>query len=165
MSERDPYARRTWRGHTFDNRTISALVWVERHYRDVAPKKRGPLRIGQGSYNRGGVPGSAGTHDLGGAVDIMFAGLNPKQRRAIVHWMRKAGFAAWAREGAAWGTNNDHAHGILRGHRTASPAAKDQVTSYDNGRDGLAGNRPDHTWRPRRDRRWSHKQNRPVVGK
>jgi hypothetical protein len=161
-----PYARVQFRGVTLDQRTKSALIWAEKHYREAAPRKRQPWRLGQGSYNVG-VGASAGTHDGGGVIDIMFAGLNHKQRKATVRWLRKAGFAAWAREGAAWGAggSNDHAHAVLLGHRTASPAAKSQMDSYRAGRDGLAGNAPDHTWKPRRSRRWSHRQNRPRVGK
>lgn len=163
----DPYKRTTWRGVTVDNRTKSALIWAEKKFIAVAPKKRKPWRIGQGSYNAGGVSGSAGTHDSGGVVDIMFAGVPKKQRRATVKWLRRAGFAAWAREGAAWGANgsNDHAHAVLLGHRVMSPAARSQTDSYRAHRDGLAGNNYDPTWRPKRPRRWSHKQNRPIIGK
>ena len=165
VNKSDPYAKVTWRGHRFDNRTVSALKWAERHYIAVAPKKRGPWRIGQGSYSDGSL--SAGTHSGGGAVDIMFAGLTRKQRRATVKWLRRAGFAAWAREGALWGANgsNDHAHAVLRGHRTASPGAKAQVNSYERYRDGLAGDNYDSTWRPSKSRRWSHRKNRPIEGK
>jgi hypothetical protein len=157
-----PYGRRTWRGHQFDNRTVSALKWAEAKYRAVAPKKRAPWRIGQGSYSNGSL--SAGTHSGGGAVDIMFAGLTKKQQRATVKWLRKAGFAAWARTGPGW-VGNEHAHAILRGHRNAHPAAKAQVIAYDNRRDGLAGNLADSTWRPKVKRRWSHRKNRPILGK
>ena len=115
VNKTDPYKRVAFRGVTVDERTKSALLWAEGEYRKVAPKKRAPWRLGQGSYSNGSL--SAGTHSGGGAVDIMFAGLNAKQRRATVKWLRKAGFAAWAREGAVWGTNNDHCHAVLRGHR------------------------------------------------
>lgn len=158
VNRTDPYKRRTWRGHTFDNRTISALEWAEKRYL-ARGKNRQPFRIGQGSYSNGSL--SAGTHG-GGAVDIMFGGVGPKQRKAIVKWLKRAGFAAWAREGRQWGTNNDHAHGILRGHKTASAAARQQVQSYDAHRDGLAGNGWDDTWRPKPPLRWSHRQNKPV---
>lgn len=160
-----PYARVQWRGVTVDQRTKSALKWAEAKYLAVAPKKRSPFRLGQGSYNAGGVSGSAGTHDGGGVVDIMFAGVPAKQRRATVKWLRKAGFAAWAREGAAWGTNNDHCHAVLLGHRTASPAAKAQMASYRAHRDGLAYNGYDKSWRPKIKRRWSHRKHRPILGK
>ena len=158
-----PYAKVQFRGVTLDQRTKSALLFAERHYTDAAPRKRSPWRLGQGSYSDGSMSG--GTHLGGGVVDIMFAGLNAKQRKATVRWLRKAGFAAWAREGAAWGTNNDHCHAVLLGHRNLSPAAKQQTDAYRAGRDGLAGNAPDHTWRPRRPRRWSHRKNRPMIGK
>ncbi len=163
MAKTDPYAKVTWRGHRFDQRTVSALKWAERRYIAVAPKKRGPWRIGQGSYSDGSL--SAGTHSGGGAVDIMFAGLTRKQRRATVKWLRRAGFAAWSRVGPGWSPGNEHAHGILRGHRTASPEAKAQVVAYDAGRDGLVSNLIDREWRPKVKRRWSHRQNRPVLGK
>ena len=159
-----PYARTTWRGHRFDQRTVSALKWAEKHYLAVAPKKRTPWRVGQGSYSAGSL--SAGTHSGGGAVDIMFAGLTKKQQRATTKWLRRAGFAAWSRVDArVWGAGNQHAHAVLRGHRTASPAAKTQMVAYDNGRDGLIDNAKDREWRPKRKRRWSHRQNRPILGK
>lgn len=160
-----PYARRTYRGVTLDNRTISALRWAERKYIAEAPKHRAPWRFGQGSYSSGTL--SAGTHSGGGAVDIMFAGLNKRQRRAAIKFLRKAGFAAWAREGALWGANgsNDHAHAILLGHRTLSVEAMKQTDSYRAGRNGLANNALDPTWRPKVKRRWSHRLNVPVKGK
>ena len=160
-----PYKKVQFRGVTLDNRTLSALRWAEARYAKAAPLKRSPFRLGQGSYSNGSMSG--GTHSLGGAVDIMFAGVSKKQRKGIAKWMRKAGFAAWRREGAVWGANgsNDHLHAILRGHKTASAAAKTQMVAYDNHRDGLVSNNYDNTWRPKRPRRWSHRQNRPILGK
>lgn len=158
-----PYAKTTWRGHRFDNRTVSALKWAEKQYRKAAPRKRAPWRIGQGSFASGSL--SAGTHSGGGAVDIMFAGLNAKQRRATIKWLRRAGFAAWARVGPTWGANNDHAHAILLGHKTASGEAKWQMQSYLAHRDGLAGNRYDPTPRPKPQPRWSHRRGRPFIPK
>lgn len=159
----DPYKKRTFRGVTLENRTISALRWAEKNYLAVAPKKRSPWRLGQGSFSQGTL--SAGTHSKGGTLDIMFAGLNAKQRKATVKWLRKAGFAAWAREGNAWGANgsNDHCHAVLLGHRTLSVEAMKQTDSYLSHRDGLAGNNYDKTWRPKpKPPFWSHKQNRPI---
>lgn len=162
MAKTDPYAKVTWRGHRFDNRTVSALKWAERQYLKRG-KKRAPFRIGQGSYNDGSR--SAGTHRGGAAADLMFGGVPAKHRKAMVKWLKLAGFAAWAREGAIWGANNDHAHAILRGHRAASPEAKAQVASFDRHRDGLAGDNYDPTFRPKPTRRWSHRQGRPILGK
>jgi hypothetical protein len=163
VNKSDPYKRVTFREHTVDNRTKSAILWAEKKYLAKAPKKRSKWRIGQGSYNAGGVAGSAGTHDGGGVVDIMFAGVSAKQRKATVKWLRRAGFAAWAREGAAWGTNNDHVHAVLLGHRTLSTAAMKQTDSYRAHRDGLAGNGWDDTPRPKKPRRWNHRLNKPVI--
>lgn len=167
MNKTDPYDRIWWRGHQFDQRTVSALKWAERHYlltRKGKPKGRNrrEFSIGQGSYADGSL--SAGTHSGGGAVDIGFAGLNMAQRKAVVRWLKRAGFAAWAREGAAWGTNNDHAHAILPS-RTNSPQAKAQVASYRRGRNGLAGDGPDPTWRPKPLPRWSHRAGKPRKGR
>ena len=164
MAKTNPYERVWWRGVQLDQRTKSALVWAEKKYIAKAPKKRKPWRFGQGSFSDGSLSGS--THSGGGAADVMFAGLPKKQQRAIVKWARKAGFAAWGRtDPKVWGAGNEHAHMILRGHRTASPAAKAQVVAYDNHRDGLVSNAYDPTWRPKRKRRWSHRQGRPILGK
>lgn len=160
----NPYAKVRFRGVTLDRRTRAAFLLLERRYRAVAPRRRGKLRIGQGSYSDGKLSGS--THSRGGALDVMFAGLTPKQQHAVVKFGRLVGFAMWARtDPNVWGSNNAHAHGILRGHRTASYAAKQQVQAYDTGRDGLVSNLPDREWRPKRKRRFSYIQGRPVLGK
>ena len=163
VNKSDPYARTTWRGKPFDNRTVSALKWAERHWLEVAPKKRKPWALYQGSYSTGASPNSKGTHDGGGAVDVDVRGMNHRQKRAAVKWLRRAGFAAWLRPRMS-DTWPEHIHAILRGHRNASDGAKSQCRSYDAHRDGLAGNAYDPTWRPKRPRRWSHRQNRPIVG-
>lgn len=164
MAKTDPYEKITWRGHRFDRRTKTAIEWAEKGYRSVAPKKRSAFRIGQGSYSNGSL--SAGTHSRGATVDVMFAGLTKKQQHGVVKWLKKAGFAAWARTGPGW-EGNEHAHAVLRGHRKAfiAPQAAAQVVDYDNRRNGLVSNLPDKSWRPKRKRRWSHKQGRPVLGK
>lgn len=159
-----PYAKRTWRGKPFDNRTVSALKWVEQKYIEVAPKKRAPLVFYQGSYSTGASPNSKGTHDGGGAVDVNVSGMTHKQKMALLKWFRKGGWAAWLRPRMS-DTWPEHIHAILRGHRTASPGAKAQVVAYERHRDGLAGNAYDPTWRPKRPRRWSHRKNRPILGK
>lgn len=161
MGKSNPYEKIRFRGVTLDRRTASALRWAEKRYIEVAPKKRRPWVVTQGSYNPGGVTASAGTHDGGGVWDCSVAGMNSKQIKAAVKWMRRAGFAAWFRD---W-PGNQHIHAVLRGHRTASPGAKAQVNSYDRHRDGLAGDNYDSTWRPSKSRRWSHRRNKPVEGK
>lgn len=159
VNRSDPYGKSWHKGQQFDNRTKSALIWAEKQYLKRG-KNRKPWVISQGSFSQGSM--SAGTHSGPGAVDIGFAGVPEKHRKAIVKWLKLAGFAAWARTGPAWGTNNDHAHGILRGTRGLPSAAAAQVASFDRGRDGLAYDKPDPTFRPKPPRRWSHRQNKPI---
>lgn len=160
VNHTDPYARRGWRGYTFDNRTISAYEWAEKRYLRRGWKRR-PIRFGQGSFSHSDL--SAGTHAGGGAGDVMFVGVPNRHRKAWSKWARKAGFAEWPRLFPQWELDNEHSHSVLLGHRTASEAAQNQMASFKNGRDGLIGNLLDKFWRPRRPRRWSHRQNKPIL--
>lgn len=128
MSDKQ-YQRVTWRGHRFDRRTVAAI-------KDVEARLGARVTIFQGSYHPG-VGLSSGTHDGGGAVDLWVTGVPPDR---VTRTMRQVGWAAWWRT-PQQGDWPHHQHAILRGHDTASPAAKDQVTGpngYDNGGDGLA---------------------------
>ncbi len=148
----NPYERIWWRGFAMDRRTVSALEWVE--------KKTGQtIIITQGSYNPGGVSASGGTHDGGGVVDIRTIHLSRRQRVQLMHWLKKAGFAAWYRKPPVFPY---HIHAVLLDHRSASPAAKAQMVSYLNHRNGLVGDAYDKTFRPKPAVRWSHRQNKPV---
>lgn len=132
-----PYALTTHDGHTVDVLTDSALVEAE--------KRLGyPLTVLQGSYNKGGVGASAGTHDGGGAVDLA-----PWDWQNKVKVLRDIGFAAWHRPAipGLWG---EHIHCILIGNKKLSPAAAEQVTQYERGLDGLADHAVDSDpYRPR----------------
>lgn len=99
------------------------------------------LSIVQGSYNKG-VGASAGTHDGAGVID-----LKPWDWQNKVRVLRELGFAAWYRpyRKGVWPA---HIHAVLLGNEKASPLAKQQMTAYRNGRDGLAGNGRDTFWRP-----------------
>src|SRR5262245_31901085 len=131
------YERFTFRGVTLDRMTIAALLCAE--------KKLGyEMNIIQGSYNRGGVSSSAGTHDGGGAVDLVWHDIRRKNRV-----LRKTNFAGWPRPRLP-GEWDKHWHGILIGNERASGAAKDQVRDYRNGRNGLANDGPDRWWRPKK---------------
>lgn len=131
------YEKFTFRGRTLDRQTIAALLAAEHHlgYDN---------RIVQGSYNAG-VSQSAGTHDGGGAVDLVWRPRIGRQNRALRKWGH---FAGWPRVRIP-GLWERHWHGILIGNDKASPDAKNQVVSYRVGRDGLASNGPDRWWRPR----------------
>lgn len=122
-----PYDRTTYDGKTVD--------WLTRAALEATAKRLGyDLTILQGSYNAGGVPASAGTHDGGGAVDLAPADADRK-----VLELRRTGFAAWHRAAipGLWG---EHIHAVLIGDAKASPGAKAQVAEYLAGYDGLAGN-------------------------
>jgi hypothetical protein len=95
------------------------------------------LQASQGSYNRGGVAASAGTHDGGGAVDIKVSHLSGHERQIIVREMRRVGFAAWLRTPAQsnWPY---HVHAIAIGQADLSSGARAQVEDYKRGRNGLA---------------------------
>jgi hypothetical protein len=127
--------RVTYKGKTFDSRTVAMLREVE--------KITGlDLQFSQGSYNANNVFASGGTH-AGPAVDVRTVPMkNRRQKLAVVKAMRRVGFAAWLRPYApgVWG---EHIHGIPIGAPDLSSAAAFQVKAYRNGRDGLAGNRPD----------------------
>jgi hypothetical protein len=92
----------------------------------------------QGSYNKGGVAASAGTHDGGGVVDINVSSMSSSQRLRLVQALRMAGFAAWLRtpaEGFAY-----HIHACAIGDKDMASLAESQVQSYFNGRSGLRSN-------------------------
>lgn len=131
----DRYDKTTHDGRTVDKFTKAALVEAER-------RLGYPLSIVQGSYNSG-VGASAGTHDGGGAVDLLAWDYQKK-----VRVLRDVGFAAWYRPTipGLWGA---HIHAILLGNERASSGAKSQMTSYRAGRDGLKYNRVDpNPYRP-----------------
>lgn len=131
------YEKFTFRGRILDRMTIAALLAAEKRlgYDNV---------IVQGSYNAG-VSQSAGTHDGGGAVDLVWRPLIGRENRALRKWGH---FAGWPRERIP-GLWNRHWHGILIGNDKASPDAKAQVVEYRAGGDGLIGSTRDRFWRPK----------------
>lgn len=158
----DAYERVTWRGRTFDKRTVAAIRELERRL-----GKR--VTIYQGPYSSS-VGASAGTHSGGGAVDWWVTGVDPNKATRVA---RNVGWADWWRKplydsdgNRIWG---DHHHGILLNHKTASDGAKWQMMAYRGGRSGLASNGSDpQPYRPnpipvfdyaqwKKDRRRRHK--------
>jgi hypothetical protein len=103
----------------------------------------------QGSYNGTEVSASAGTHAAGGVVDIRTIPMGSRARKiTALKALRQVGFAAWIRPyvPGVWG-EHIHAVAIQPGGKydqgVLAAAARRQVTSYYDGRDGLAGNRVD----------------------
>lgn len=146
--------RVNFRGVRVTRRTKRMILWAE--------KRAGfQFKIAQGSWS--GAKASAGTHNGGGAVDIGAAGLSKAQRVAAIHALKNAGFAAWYRRNVPglWGP---HIHCVSFGEPCASGAAQ-QKKAFDARRDGLAGNRPDRTYRPNPKVSWSWLLNRPKKRK
>lgn len=150
------YDKVNYHGFVLNERTLSALKYAE----DLAGI---PILLAQGSYNGGknAVSQSGGTHDGGGVVDLRVRQYTTKQRRKVVRYMRKAGFAAWYRKEipGLWGP---HIHAVLIGDKEMSAEAKQQVYAYDRHRNGLANNAYDKAWRPKRRVRFSYRKNKPV---
>lgn len=134
------YKRVSYSGQTVNARTLEMLQVANRLAKGFGVPT--PLDVVQGSYNAGGVAASAGTHDGGGAVDISVNNMNATQYNNAVKALRMAGFAAWYRSPSE-GDWPAHIHGIAIGDRESSAGAKDQVTSYFAGGDGLAGSGKD----------------------
>ncbi|TLP66385.1 peptidoglycan-binding domain-containing protein [Microbispora triticiradicis] len=130
-----PGARVSVGGVVVDARTRSMLAEAKRLLgRDLV--------LLQGSYNRGGDPTSAGTHDGGGVVDISVEGMGSATRTAVVRALRRVGFAAWVRNPgqADWPW---HIHAAAINDTDLSSQAQHQIGDYYLGLNGLAGRGPD----------------------
>ncbi|MBA3533376.1 MAG: hypothetical protein H0T73_15755 [Ardenticatenales bacterium] len=137
----DDYRRITVEGHTLTQRTYTMLQTAQAIY-------GGPgnlLWVTQGSYTPS-EPGSFGTHDGGGAVDISIR--HPvsweflyNDTEQMVRALRLAGFAAWYRAPGDLGPDSaPHLHAIAIGDGELSEAATAQLTGeqgYFRGRNGL----------------------------
>jgi peptidoglycan hydrolase-like protein with peptidoglycan-binding domain len=95
------------------------------------------LVLSQGSYNPGGDPTSAGTHDGGGVVDIDVRGMTAATRTSVVRALREVGFAAWVRN-PTQGSWPWHIHAAAISDPDLSSQAQHQVGDYYLGRNGLA---------------------------
>ncbi|GAA0283685.1 peptidoglycan-binding protein [Actinomadura nitritigenes] len=132
-------------GYTVDARTQAMLAEAERllGFKVV---------LSQGSYNPGGDPSSAGTHDGGGVVDISVTGMSAATRTSVARALRQVGFAAWVRN-PNQGDWPWHIHAAAINDTDLSSAAQHQTGDYYLGLDGLADRAADdgprvpiHTW-------------------
>ncbi|GAA0971894.1 peptidoglycan-binding protein [Acrocarpospora macrocephala] len=131
----DPGTRVSTGGFVINTRTRSMLAEAKRLLgRD--------LKLDQGSYNPGGDPTSAGTHDGGGVVDISVTGLNSATRTAAVRALRRVGFAAWVRS-PRQGDWPWHIHAAAISDTSLSSQAQHQIGDYYLGLNGLTGRGPD----------------------
>lgn len=130
------YTRVTFRGVTLNTRTRDMIIGAEKILGRT-------LVLSQGSYNKGGVSASAGTHDGGGAVDVSVRNMTAAQKSETVTALRRVGFAAWHRL-PSQGPWVEHIHGIAVGDAELSSGARSQVSAYKAGRNGLASNGADN---------------------
>jgi hypothetical protein len=130
-----PGARLTYHGATMNTRTKAMLVEAE----GLLSRQ---LAITQGSYNPGGDPDSAGTHDGGGVLDISVSGMSEATQTTVVRRLREVGFAAWRRTPSQgdWGY---HIHAVAISDTDQSPSAQHQAGDYYLGLNGLANKGPD----------------------
>ncbi|WIM95104.1 peptidoglycan-binding protein [Actinoplanes oblitus] len=122
-------------GYVVDARTQAMLTEAERLLGRT-------LVLDQGSYNPGGDPTSAGTHDGGGVVDISVTGLTSAQRTATARALRQVGFAAWVRS-PSQGDWPWHIHAVAISDTDLSSQAQHQAGDYYLGLNGLADQGPD----------------------
>ncbi|GLY69077.1 peptidoglycan-binding protein [Amycolatopsis taiwanensis] len=133
--ELTPGARVTYHGVTVNERTKAMLQAAE----GLLSRQ---FVLTQGSYNPGGDPASAGTHDGGGVVDISVSGMTEATQTTVVRTLRQVGFAAWRRTPSQgdWGY---HIHAVAVSDTDLSPPAQHQVGDYYLGLNGLANRGPD----------------------
>ncbi|OZM74680.1 peptidoglycan-binding protein [Amycolatopsis antarctica] len=117
-------------GETVNARTKAMLAEAERLTEQ-------DFTLEQGSYNPGGDPTSAGTHDGGGVVDIDVHGMDAVAVTESVEALRRVGFAAWHRteEQGDWPA---HIHAAAISDPDLSTPAQHQPGDYYLGRNGLA---------------------------
>lgn len=95
--------------------------------------------IVQGGYQSRGASASAGTHAGGTVLDYDCRGLSSQQVTSLTYWLRRVGFAAWYRPNMP----PRHIHAVAMGDRDLVRSARNQVTQYKAGRNGLANRGPD----------------------
>jgi len=146
-----------FRGYLFDDRTVAMVKYAEK----LAGFK---FDVSQGSYNKGGVAASAGTHDGGGVVDFSVKEMDALDIRRMLKALKDTGFAAWHRR-IRPGVWSAHVHAVAIGCPDLAPIAKRQVTAFDAGKDGLASNEKDPSYRPNPAVKFDQVSGRPVIRK
>lgn len=135
-----------------DNRTNArSLAWLKQVkiiYGIIGGT--GDILIAQGMYNKG-VTQSAGTHDGGGAWDLVLTKPTSQNWAKLQKAARMCMGAAWWRKPLyrngkmVW---NHHVHVEIIGDKEMSLAGRKQVQDYYAGLDGLASHSRDNSWRP-----------------
>ncbi|MGW4650694.1 peptidoglycan-binding domain-containing protein [Kitasatospora sp. NPDC004289] len=122
-------------GYTVNTRTQNMLTEAER-------LSGVHIKLDQGSYNPGGDPTSAGTHDGGGVVDINVDGMTSATRTAVAKALRQVGFAAWVRS-PSQGNWPWHIHAAAINDTDLATQAQNQTGDYYLGLNGLANHGAD----------------------
>lgn len=130
-----PGARVSFGGAVVNARTRDMLAEAER----LLGRR---LVLDQGSYNPGGDPTSAGTHDGGGVVDVSVQGMSAATRTSVARALRRVGFAAWVRS-PQQGDWPWHIHAAAISDTDLSAQAQHQTGDYYLGLNGLANRGPD----------------------
>jgi hypothetical protein len=131
-------------GQTLNRRTLAVYRQIAVVYKTLGGT--GNVRLVQGSYTSSNSL-SAGTHDGGGAFDLMPSVETNHNYDILQKAARFCCVAAWHRSPAdgPWG---DHVHGIVLGDKQMSSGAASQVRDYYAHRSGLVGHVADNTWHP-----------------
>jgi hypothetical protein len=123
--------------HTYDRVKIQGQILNRRTHQLLERAEKlldYSLQIAKGSYlteqSKGAHP-----HLRGGALDI----IAPHNVEEAVAALRQVGFAAWHRQRR----ESSHIHAVAIGDQELSEAAKWQIKSYFNGRDGRIRSHPD----------------------
>jgi hypothetical protein len=128
-------ARLTYHGALMNTRTKAMVVAAE----GLLGRELG---IEQGSYNPGGDPSSAGTHDGGGVLDVSVVGMTSATRNTVAKNLRIVGFAAWVRT-PSQGDWDYHIHAVALADPDQSSQAQHQSGDYYLGFNGLANRAAD----------------------
>lgn len=139
------YDRVTFEGRKFNRRTVQFIKQVRAIYYLIGGT--GKIYLTQGSYNKGGVSQSAGTHDGGGAIDYTLEKPTSKNWSLLQKANRICGGASFDRPTLP-GHWNHHNHTLVIGDREMADGARRQVQDYYAGLNGLASHARDSSWRP-----------------
>lgn len=136
--------KRSWRGVALDIRSADMMDEVARLTAAGAPYPTPVIRAIQGSFAKGAVRASRGTHDGGGAIDLGLPGWSQDVIGNLILAMRRVGWASWYRprnwDGRGGG---HHVHAVAINCPSLSTGAGRQVVAYIAGRNGLANGAPD----------------------
>ena len=145
---------------TRNGQTLTQRVWDL--LADVSREVGCPVEVAQGGFKAGiGAGASAGTHDGGDVVDVRVANVPDHLRIPLVVALRKRNGCAWLRAPQyGWTSTGPHIHCVFRdSFYPLSGGARQQVDSYDRGRNGLANDGPDPFPRP-----VQHHWTAPIIG-